>query len=64
MQKEIIITVKPEGEIEIEAVGFKGNACEKATKAIEDAIGQVKGRKRKPEYHFASGVTQQQRIGS
>jgi hypothetical protein len=63
MQKQIIVTVNQSGEIEIEAVGFKGNACEKATKALEDALGVAGKRKKKPEYHFTSGVSQQQTIG-
>lgn len=60
MQKQIIIIVKDEGEVEIEAVGFKGNACEKATAALEKAIGVVRSKKHKPEYRFTSNIHQNQ----
>lgn len=56
--KQIVIDVLPDGTVNIEAAGFKGGACEKATKAIEEALGGgVKQRKKKPEYW-------QQNVGS
>jgi hypothetical protein len=51
MKKQIVIEVSPTGEIKIEAVGFNGKGCEAATKAIEDALGTVGTRKRKPEFN-------------
>ncbi len=55
--KSIEITIEPTGELKIEAIGFKGGACEKATAAIEAALGQQSGpRKKKPEY-FQQGET-------
>lgn len=56
--KQIIVTVSPTGELTIEAVGFKGNACEKATEAMEKALGVAKSRKKKPEYHAQNLNTQ------
>ena len=57
--KSIIINVSDTGEIKIEAIGFKGNACEKATKAIEQALGAPAGpRTKKPEY-FQQNSNQQ-----
>jgi len=58
--KSIVVTVKQDGSVEVEAIGFKGNACEKATEAIEKALGiEAAPRKRKPEYYTTA--TQQQR---
>jgi hypothetical protein len=54
--RSIVIEVSPQGEVKIEAVGFKGNACEKATKAIEDALGKVEKRTLKPEHRETTGV--------
>jgi hypothetical protein len=51
--KKVILEVSADGEVTIEAVGFKGPACEKATKALEESLGTVKSRKKKPEYHQA-----------
>jgi hypothetical protein len=47
----------------IDAVGFKGPDCEKATKFLEEALGVVGKKIRKPEYHQRSTRTNQQRIG-
>ena len=47
MRKSIEVTIKPDGKVEIEAIGFKGGSCEKATQAIEQALGTVATRKKK-----------------
>ena len=51
MRKSIEVTIKTDGKVEIEAIGFKGGACEKATQAIEQALGTVSTRKKKPEFY-------------
>jgi len=53
MNKERIeIECNEDGTIKIEAIGFTGNACEKATAAIEKALGgKETGRARKPEFY-------------
>ena len=50
--KQIIVEVDTDGTIKIDAVGFTGNACEKATQAIQQALSSAppKGGGRKPEY--------------
>lgn len=48
--KEVIVTVEADGTVKIEAVGFQGQACEKATRAIEQALGKVKAKTYKPEF--------------
>lgn len=59
--KQIIIQVSADGEIKIDAVGFKGAACEKATAAIEKALagGKRSGGKR-PEYYHKNTLGQSQ----
>jgi Protein of unknown function (DUF2997) len=59
---EIIIGVG--GEIQIDAVGFKGPDCEKATAFLEEALGVVGQKIKKPEYHQRSTTRSQQRIGT
>lgn len=52
MQQKIEIECKEDGSIKIEAIGFTGAACEKATAAIEKALaGKETGRARKPEFY-------------
>ena len=47
-RKSIEILIQRTGEVQIEAVGFKGNACEKATAAFEAALSAIKARRKKP----------------
>ena len=39
MNRTIEIIIGTTGEIQIDAVGFKGPDCEKATKFLEEALG-------------------------
>ncbi len=62
MARTIEIIVKPDGMLAIEAVGFKGAACEKATAFIEKALGKAVSKRKKPEYH--SQARHIQRVGT
>lgn len=64
MKPHIEIIVLPTGDISIDAVGFKGADCEKATRFIEDALGSVARRNRKPEYTQAAMARRQQKAGA
>jgi len=61
MSKTIEVIVGTQGEIKIDAVGFKGADCEKATAFLEKALGTVKGKTKKPEYHRRAQA--RQRLG-
>ena len=64
MNKSTIeVVVSPNGDISINAVGFKGADCEKATQALEEALGVVKHRVKKPEYYAHAAARNQQRLG-
>jgi hypothetical protein len=63
MKRTIEIIIAPTGEIKIDAVGFKGPDCEKSTSFLELALGTVKDKARKPEYHQGSKTITRQRIG-
>jgi len=56
--KEVIVTCNPDGTIKIEALGFTGNACEKATAEIEKALGHRTGQTKKPEFFQGNKATQ------
>jgi hypothetical protein len=62
-QRTIEIVVGPAGDIRIEAVAFHGADCEQATRFLEEALGTVAARTKKPEYHQRSRRTAQQRLG-
>jgi hypothetical protein len=59
--KTIELVIAPTGEVQIDAVGFAGADCEKATAFLESALGNTRHRQRKPEYHRR--VRRQQRVG-
>ena len=63
MNRTIEIIVSPIGEISIDAVGFKGPDCEKATRFLEEALGVVGQKIKKPEYHQHGTTRNQQRVG-
>ena len=63
MKQVIEVTVSPSGEISIDAVGFAGADCEKATRYLEEALGAVTDRTKKPEYHQCQQAKSQQRLG-
>lgn len=53
-QKEIIVTVERDGQVAIEASGFQGQGCTKATEQLEIALGggpQKQKRKPKPDFY-------------
>lgn len=60
----IEVFVSPTGDISIDAVGFKGADCEKATRFLEEALGVAKTRVKKPEYHAQHTAKHQQRLGA
>lgn len=64
MKPHIEIIVSPMGDISIDAVGFKGADCEKATRFIEEALGSVAKRNRKPEYAQAATARREQKAGA
>lgn len=59
----IEITIAPSGQIAIEAVSFKGADCEAATKYLEQALGVVGLKTKKPEYYQRRKGHNQQRLG-
>jgi hypothetical protein len=59
--KTIEVIVQPDGSLKIDAAGFQGADCEKATAFLEQALGQTTGKQKKPEYYRQ--VCRQQRVG-
>jgi hypothetical protein len=63
MTKTIEVIVSASGEIKIDAVGFKGADCEQATRFLEEALGTVQQKQRKPEFHQRNKTKVQQKVG-
>lgn len=60
--KIIEIVVQPSGELHIDAVGFSGSDCERATAFLEEALGLIGQKIRKPEYNHRVVRNQVQNI--
>ena len=63
-KRTIEVTVSPKGDILIDAVGFKGADCEKATRFLEEALGIAGQKQKKPEYHQRGTTAHVQKLGS
>ena len=62
-QRNIELIVRPDGALTIDAVGFTGADCEKATAFLEQALGDATQKTRKPEYYRRARVHNPQRLG-
>jgi hypothetical protein len=62
-QRTIEVIVMPDGSLVIDAIGFKGPACEKATRFLEEALGQIAAKQRKPAYNERNRTQTKQRVG-
>jgi hypothetical protein len=60
--RTIEVIVGTSGEIKIDSIGFKGPDCEKATKFLEEALGMVGKKVKKPEYHQSTRTCNQQKL--
>ena len=55
----IIYKIKQDGTVHEEVQGADGNECERLTRDIEQALGEISGRKHKPEFYQRKNVTLQ-----
>ena len=62
--RSIEVIVNADGSLVVDAIGFKGPDCEKATRFLEEALGRVAAKQRKPAYDERNQTHRQQRVGS
>ena len=62
-RQTIEVVVDPAGGIKIDALGFTGADCEKATAFLEKALGCVTQTTKKPEYYRPVVNNRSQRVG-
>lgn len=53
---ELHVTIKPDGRVEIDAVGYSGTKCLEASLPYEKDLGIITNRKKKPELFSEEGV--------
>ena len=63
MKKTIEITIGPEGQFSVEAHGFRGTSCHKATKAFEESLGDIETSRHTAEFFQAETTKNQQKLG-
>lgn len=63
MKPTIKIDCLPDGTVKIEGRDFAGPDCEKATRFLEEGLGTVESRVKKPEFYQRNVTGQQQRVG-
>ncbi len=49
--REIEFTIKPDGEVEVDQIGYEGKNCVNDVKEILSALGREKSVKRKKEFY-------------
>lgn len=57
-EKKIVMTIGTDGETSIEGFGFPDGTCLKETADIEEALGKVVDRTKKPEAFITPSATQ------
>lgn len=63
-KRSIEVIVNVDGSLVIDAIGFKGPECDKATRFLEDALGQIASKQHKPAYSERNRTQTKQRVGS
>ncbi len=61
--KVIEIIINASGQLTINAAGFSGSDCEKATAFLEQALGTLSAKQRKPEFYRRNFRVTQQKAG-
>ena len=61
--KTVEIIINTSGQLSINAAGFTGTDCEKATAFLEQALGKLTAKQRKPEWRQRNLRRNQQGVG-
>lgn len=59
MRKQLKITIDEDGNANVDVDGFDGRKCLEATRDIEEAIGTVEDRNRKPSFYRQTDALRQ-----
>ena len=55
-QQKLKFTIRQDGHVTEEATGFTSHQCIELTKQIEEALGEVSYKEKKPEYYLAQPI--------
>ena len=62
--KTIELLISPSGQLTLNAVGYQGADCEKATAFLEQALGKLASTQRKPEWYRQAVRQRKQQVGA
>lgn len=51
MQRQIVVTIAPDGAVEVKVEGHAGPGCKDLTRELEAALGQTEQDRRTAEFH-------------
>jgi len=57
-QRELEITIGPDGEVELLAKGYKGKGCKEIAKIFEKVVGELKEQRETSEFYEPDEVVQ------
>jgi len=58
--RTIEVVIHADGKVEIDAIGFSGTHCENITAFLEEALGMVTAKQKKPEYYARASLKHKQ----
>ena len=62
--KTVEIIINSSGQLTINAAGFSGSDCEKATAFLEQALGRLTAKQRKPQFCQRNQRKNEQKLGT
>lgn len=62
-KRELIVTIGKDGNVTIDVQGFSGDGCEEFTKELEEELGVVIKRSKKPEYYQEEELHEEFTVG-
>lgn len=63
MSRQIVVTISPEGEVEVRVEGQPGPSCQDLTRKLEEALGTTVADRRTVDYHQADHQDHRQQTG-
>ena len=63
MGKKLVVEIDENGNTKLEAFGFPDGTCLRETKTLEDALGKVTTREKKPEALLVTAGTGKVNVG-
>ena len=57
-QQKLKFTIRQDGTVTEEVIGIIGDSCQELTKQIEETLGEVSFKEKKPEFYLTNTTTE------